>query len=391
MKCTIKYNSIFPVLVKVWNWTTCLAPSLPVPNAWSSPRYAPCDASPTSTPSPTSFSHLKVPYSLIVCMSFWGDLAFCSLFFSSLSPVLHCQTSQSTGSFWCLDGILFMVTEQRFGFVQAMCQTSQPMNSQCLDGISHSDRAKLWVYAGNVSDSTANEQSVLRWHCTQWQTKALGLCRQCVRLHSQWTVSASMASHTGTEQSFGFVQAMCQTSQPMNSQFMDGIVHNDGPKFWVCAGNVSDFTANEQSIHGWHCTQWRTKVLGLCRQCVGLCSPWAAASVPHPDHRRLPHHRRHGRQVWWESGLHQQEAPVESLLFGQVSPAHTWERGRDRQREMLGFVCLCLLFFNFVFWFFCFAFVVIVFVFLITFLCVCVFKYKIMCLSLSFYVKLKEK
>ena len=48
-----------------------------------------------------------------------------------------------------------------------------------------------------------------------------------------------------TEQRFGFVQAMCQTSQPMNSQFMDGIVHNDGPKLWVCAGNVSDFAAHE--------------------------------------------------------------------------------------------------------------------------------------------------
>ena len=138
---------------------------------------------------------------------------------------------------------------------------------------------------------------------------------------------------TVTEQSFGFVQAMCQTSQPMNTQCLDGISHSDRAKLWVCAGNVSDFTANEQSIHGWHCTQWRTKVLGLCRQCVGLCSPWAAASVPHPDHRRLPHHRRHGRQVWWESGLHQQEAPVESLLFGQVSPAHTWEREGETDRE----------------------------------------------------------
>ena len=188
MKYTIKYNSIFPVLVKVWNWTTCLAPSLPAPNAWSSPRYAPCDASPTSTPSPTSFSHLKVQFDSLHV--FLRRPCFLFSFFCSFSPVLHCQTSQSTGSFWCLDGILFMVTEQRFGFVQAMCQTSQLMNTQCLDGISHSDRAKFWVCAGNVSDSTADEHSVLRWHCTQWQSKVLGLCRQCVRLHSRWTLNA---------------------------------------------------------------------------------------------------------------------------------------------------------------------------------------------------------
>ena len=274
MKYTIKYNSIFPVLVKVWNWTTCLAPSLPAPNAWSSPRYAPCDASPTSTPSPTSFSHLKVLYSLIVCMSFWGDLAFCSLFFPLFlqyfivrlhSPqvvfdawMAFCSWWQSNAlglcrqcvrlhSWWTLNAwmVFLTVTEQSFGFVQAMCQTPQPMNTQCFDGIVHNDRAKFWVCAGNVSDFTADEHSMPRWYFSQWQSKV-----------------------------FWFVQAMCQTPQPINTQCFDGIVHNDRPKLWVCAGNVSDFTADEQSMRGWYRTQWQSKVLGLCRQCVRLHSWW---------------------------------------------------------------------------------------------------------------------
>ena len=211
MKCTIEYNSIFPMLVKVWNWTTCLAPSLPAPNAWSLLQCAPCDASPTSTPSPTSFSHLKVTYSLIVCMSFsiilsfdWGDFAFFLVLF--FSPVLRCQTSQSMRSFQCLA-------------------------------------------------ATAPHDS-----------KASGLCRQCVRLHSQWTVNAWMVFLTVTEQSCGFVQAISKTSQPTSSSWcLDGTAPCDRAKPWVCAGNVSDFTASEQSLLGWYFSQWQSKALGLSR------------------------------------------------------------------------------------------------------------------------------
>ena len=88
-----------------------------------------------------------------------------------------------------------------------------------------------------------------------------------------------------------------------------------------------------QTLHfGGFCRQCvRLCILGgLCRQRVRLCSPWAAALVPHSDDRRVPHCGCDRCQVCWEYGLHQQETPVEPLLFGQVGSAATCHERKRR-------------------------------------------------------------
>ena len=152
----------------------------------------------------------------------------------------------------------------------------------------------------------------------------------------------------------GFVQATCQTlhflglcRQRVRLCIFGALCRHCGKHciLGVSAENVSDFAfwgflqKTCQTLHfGGFCRQCvRLCILGgLCRQRVRLCSPWAAALVPHSDDRRVPHCGCDRCQVCWEYGLHQQETPVEPLLFGQVGSAATCH-----ERKCHGwFICL---------------------------------------------------